>query len=294
MDKDNNKLELIIGFILVIAAVAGVGAILVYITVFGAELGAITNDLSRWGQTGDFFGGILNPVFGFLSVLALVLTLRQNQKALQQNQEALEDSRIELSRSADALAKQVDHLERQAFQVTYFELLKLLSEVVDSNVYVKKTRGRSAFSSPPVSDEYNGRRLFGKLYRDLVYLISDGEKTRNTISRPKLLRDLYITFHEENEAYLGHYFRLLYNIVDFVDGSDALDKKFYVNILRAQLSSSELLLLFYNVMSNMGREKMLPLVVKYDILKHLPLNELIEEGDKEVFDDIAFELGKPE
>src|SRR5687768_530089 len=38
---------------------------------------------SKWGQLGDYVGGLLNPVFGFLGFLALLLTLWFQSKELQ-------------------------------------------------------------------------------------------------------------------------------------------------------------------------------------------------------------------
>jgi len=65
----------------------------------------------------------------------------------------------------------------------------------------------------------------------------------------------------------------------FVDQSQANNKKFYVDLLRAQLSSSELVCVFYNANSDMGREKLLPLINKYNLLKHLDKEELFLEQE---------------
>ncbi len=56
-------------------------------------------DLSKWGQTGDFFGGIINPLVGLTTVILLLRTLKQNQ-------EALDTSKEELKRSSEALSLQ--------------------------------------------------------------------------------------------------------------------------------------------------------------------------------------------
>ena len=37
--------------------------------------GPILADHSKWGMLGDFFGGILNPIFSLLALLALLLTI---------------------------------------------------------------------------------------------------------------------------------------------------------------------------------------------------------------------------
>lgn len=68
---------------------------------------------------------------------------------------------------------------------------------------------------------------------------------------------------------LNPYFRLLYNIVKFVDGADLVEKKRYTNIIRAQLSESELTLLAINLETPPG-EGFRKLAEKYDLLKHRP------------------------
>jgi hypothetical protein len=80
----------------------------------------------------------------------------------------------------------------------------------------------------------------------------------------------YEKFYAENQHEVGHYFRLLYNIVKFVDRSQIANKKFYTNLVRAQLSADELTLLFWNCLSKWGREKFKPLIEEYSLLKTLP------------------------
>lgn len=81
----------------------------------------------------------------------------------------------------------------------------------------------------------------------------------------------YKMFYRANEQLIGHYFRMLYNIVKFINNShlEPAEKRFYTSIIRAQLSKYELSLILYNCASSYGREKFLPLVIKYEILKHL-------------------------
>ena len=80
---------------------------------------------------------------------------------------------------------------------------------------------------------------------------------------------------------VGHYFRNLYNFVKFVDQEsdfpkDHKDKKFYTNLIRAQLSSDELGLLFYNCLSNRGA-KFKVLVEKYALLEDMDFKKLVQE-----------------
>ena len=58
------------------------------------------------GPMGDFFGGILNPIFAFLGLMALLYTLRLNQKELSQATKQME-------KTADAAQLQVIQSEMQ-------------------------------------------------------------------------------------------------------------------------------------------------------------------------------------
>lgn len=93
-------------------------------------------------------------------------------------------------------------------------------------------------------------------------------------------RLFHIVFHHE----IGHYFRNIYQILKFVDTSEVENKLFYSNLLRAQLSSDELALLFYNCLSEFGSKKFKPLLERYEFLEHLPTYEHISEEDARRYD----------
>lgn len=99
---------LVIGFVGV-AAVAGV-----YYWHFKDF--PLAKDPSAWGQLGDYFGGVLNPVLGFLSLIGLLVTIYLNQKELRL-------SRMEISKGTRAAERQADHLESEAEKS---ELLKVI------------------------------------------------------------------------------------------------------------------------------------------------------------------------
>ncbi|TGL46721.1 hypothetical protein EHQ61_16345 [Leptospira wolffii] len=53
--------------------------------------GALSQDHSTWGEFGDYFGGVLNPIFGFFSFIALLIALWFQQQEMKEN-------RLELQR----------------------------------------------------------------------------------------------------------------------------------------------------------------------------------------------------
>ena len=85
-----------------------------------------------------------------------------------------------------------------------------------------------------------------------------------------LFVETYEKFYSQHQAELGHYFRLLYNVIKLVKSKALSDQHLYTNLVRAQLSSAELKLLFYNCITRWGRDKFKPLVEEFALLKTVP------------------------
>jgi len=87
----------------------------------------------------------------------------------------------------------------------------------------------------------------------------------------------YIRFNG-NQARLGHYYRHLFQTIKFVDQSPILtdsEKYFYSKTLRAQLSAHEQLILFYSILSEVGKAWLAPVdyISKYRLIKNVPLEK---------------------
>jgi hypothetical protein len=79
----------------------------------------------------------------------------------------------------------------------------------------------------------------------------------------------YQFFYDKNRSDLSHYFRTYYHLIKFIDNSEIKNKRQYASIARAQLSSYEQVILFYNCLHDNGNEKFKPLIEKYALLKNL-------------------------
>lgn len=207
--------------------------------------GPLSDDPGRWGQFGDYVGGVLNPTFSFLALLALLATLGLQIRELR-------ISARELKNSADALVNQNDTLRQQTFEATFFQLLRLHNDIVASmEILGFSVKGRACLA-----------HYLGELEGVLI-----NEAATDNLEQFSLF---YEVFYREHQAVLGHYFRLLYNIIKLVKRTDGIDKRFYTNLVRAQLSSAELMLIFYNCLSAWGSEKFKPLVEEFALLKTIP------------------------
>lgn len=97
----------------------------------------------------------------------------------------------------------------------------------------------------------------------------------------------YNKFHDFRQDIIGHYFGNVYQVLKFIDESDIKDKKRYAGLFRAQFSVSELELLSYHCLGATAVEKFKPLVQKYHFLKHMKIEETLE-NIRYKYDDSAF------
>ncbi len=237
---------------------------------YAFNFGSLSSDHGRWAEFGDYVGGLLNPTFAFLALIALLFTLGLQVRELRM-------SVRELSNSAEALANQNVTLRLQTFEGTFFQALRLHNEIVNSMRISERTlSGRDCF------------RFYADELRGLLINQGATERIDTAIT-------FYENFYRDHTAALGHYYRMLYNLVKFIHRSSGVDKRFYTNLVRAQLSQSELYLLFYNCLSSLGAEKFKPLVEEYALLKSIADDEsLPDESHLHAYAARAFGGNYPE
>ncbi|WAE53781.1 putative phage abortive infection protein [Stutzerimonas frequens] len=229
----------------------------------------MTIGTSNFGEWGDFFGGVLNPILTFLTFMGLLITI-----VIQQTE--LRESRSELKRSADALLEQAKNARKQNFESTFFKMLDTHSGIIESidlaGINGNTTRGRDCFTTfyKRLQTKYNKRMLMTDKDKDL-----------------KALYSTYEEFWLEHQHELGHYFRFLYNIIRFIKESDLQDG-LYIRLIRAQLSDQELLLIFYNCIASEHGERFKPLVEEFALLDNMPTVRVLSDEHLSLIDRAAF------
>lgn len=214
------------------------------------------------GQFGDTFGAV-NALFSGLAFATLIYTMLLQRKELKLTLSEMSDQQQQMK-------IQNATLKKQQFEGTFFQLLALYGSVVEN------MRTESAMRTGVVLTAI-GRTRIGLFERELrseyVRLIDSREAG---MPDDVAIEKAYDAFYPRAEADLGHYFRTVYNIVKFVDRSDLTDegKRFYMNLIRAQLSSQEQVLLFYNCLTPRGSEKFKPLIEKHTLFKSLDSKQL--------------------
>lgn len=233
---------------------------------FGSEWNVTANDT---GVFGDSFG-VLTSLFSGLAFAGMIITilLQMDVLKLQKNELKLQRTELKLTRNElkgqkEQQIAQNETLRKQNFENTFFELLKLFNDVTTS---IDIEEGGQTF---------RGKDCFQKLNER--FLRNYNNKINNHHEAPGLgmFESSYFDFHSANQSDVGHYFRSLYNLVKFVHENEIENKKFYTNLIRAQLSTFELVMLFYNCLSSFGSEKFKPLIEKYNFLQNICKNQIV-------------------
>lgn len=233
--------------------------IILYFSKFGFTVDSIkptnwfkelSNDPSDWAS----FGAFMTPVFMMATIMIMVHTLNESKK---QND------------------KQYKTIEIQQFETSFFNLLMLHSQIVDS-IDAPKSKGLQgikgiAFIAKELETKFNFVDFVISKEKQYIDVINEG---------------CTITF--ESNVSLYRYFTNLYHIYKFIDDSAVEDKKRYSNIVRAQLSNGELHLLFYNGLSKYGYDKFKPFIEKYSIFNNFDTRILSSREFKELYDPKAF------
>jgi hypothetical protein len=269
-NTNRNEFSLTEKWLVGIAITFGVVGLLIFISSFfyfnHGEIFDKTKKInsSKFGDFGSFISGAVGALWTLVSVILFYITLRLQRKELALQRDELELTRNELQGQKNQMVLQNQTLRHQQFENTFFQLLNIHTSIVNS-LDLRKAEEKSSVIS-------EGRDCFNIFYTRLEHYIKTKGK-RLTIDPKKSditdTIDSYYIFYEKNQNNLGHYFRNLYHIIKFVDNSEIEKKKTFTNFVRAQLSSHELALLFYNCLSENGEEKFKPLLEKYALLKNM-------------------------
>lgn len=186
----------------------------------------VLSDQEKWGQFGDYFGGVLNPIFSFFALVAILYTLRtqveNNEEGERRHEEQLREQRL-------------------------FQLVGLMNE----NALSTKVVMTAYVGSTPNEYSEGHQALHYALIR-----LRDALDRRVSVSAQIYETDMEI-FVSGEEAFkswkqqhwisVGLYLSSVFLVLEFVlkEKSSEEFKKFAMSMLRVQLTESERLLLWY-------------------------------------------------
>lgn len=217
-----------------------------YFKIFNFE---ISTEHTAWGEFGDYIGGLLSSIFAFAALIALLYSV------LLQSEE-LNESTTQLEKSAQAFIDQNNLIQKQNFETTFFHLIELHNQITQGLYITIKNANLQI-------EDFKGRQCFDRivpLFNTMRYrhMTSGGRR-----DEPKVVYNLFLIKYSQ---LFGHYLKVITVILEFIDSSvlPAYEKDFYAKILRSQLSSYELVLIYYD--SCYGNEIQSSLIQKYEII----------------------------
>lgn len=269
-------------------------AFVIVISLWGLSWWGISNFIeepTNQGTFGDMFGAV-NALFSGLAFAGLIATLLYQKNELKLQREELKLTREELQGQRKEFEEQNKTMKRQRFENTFFNMLSLQQEIVANLSYdeVEKIINGNPFKPEIKHILYNGRTIFHELYLNLI-VSTTHNKSYCGIKQAIIVHGLEIYSKIPSTTRFDHYFRHLYRIYKYVDSSDLIaeeERYNYACIIRSQLSDYELVMLFYNCLTENGREKFKPLIEKYTAFNNLRDELLADVKHKNEYAETAY------
>lgn len=276
MDKNDNKIRMSV--LLLIAA--GVVAFLLVVLAYWWKIpGPISSDEQLWANFGDYVGGVLSPIFGLLTLIAVLMAFRLQHKELVETSKAL-------TASNNTMSNQKALLEKQNFETTFFRMLALHNEILNSLEYdagYKHGGNQTPGAWNPVleRDLRKGRLAVQALVEILVETVNmnlptEEEEDLGSVSDEDLLvqvNDNYMAFWLKYQYLVRPWLDYLESIFEMLRQSNVVEKRFYAGILRTQFTVHELLILFFHGISDAGRNGFKEELNRYAIFRSLNIDK---------------------
>lgn len=233
-------------------------AVIICVIVFSWEVPDFSTkvpiDAGRWGQLGDFIGGLLGTALTLVSVFLLYRAFKAQRDAndltMKANKEMVEDN-----------IRHIYWERTKQFDGNFNSLLVLYRETIHGYKYKDVEAGKHSLN-----------QLLSYFLNNSTFNNSESFRKRVDAACRAIFTDLRSSLYLVNT-----HMRLLYQLLYLLNNSeiDEGEKRIYAKFLRSQLSEMELVLIRYNCWRKVG-ENLRPLVAQYNIMKHLPLLNLLE------------------
>ena len=267
-EAELNQFAFFISLCLFPAIICGVLGAFIYWNAFAA-LKAGGTRLTDLGNFGSYLQGTTGSLWAFSGVFIIFVAflMQMRQLAEQRAQFRIQEASI----------------KRQNFENKFFQLLTFHHTLVQ-DMKAQNSSGRECFRIWYDRLKY----LRDKMSQTTEYLAASvkGEMNERLFSQK-----CYDGFYKSKQGELGHYFRNLYHIIKFVDASTDIEKEAkreYTALVRAQLSSYEQALLFYNCIHPVS-ERFGELIGRYGLLHNLDEELLFDKAHKEFFPKEAYQ-----
>lgn len=261
--------------------------------------------ISATGNIGDFIGGVVGTVLSFASVILLILTLtdQRDQYKLDSfgqtfyemlhihndNVTSMKLKDVDNTTGRDVFSKLVNDYEH-IYDIVHGCLENIRSLVPLPGKDMKEKNDILKRMQEYLKDEQGAIRLNMRIaygfffYGSEKFLLKSEQSAENDIlEHVKHLLVLGNNMVCPHNVLLGHYYRHMYQMLKLVENASFLGEKEkygYAKQLRAQLNDDEQVLLYYNSLSDIGkdwivdlgqkdRQKMC-LIARFRMIKNIP------------------------
>lgn len=174
--------------------------------------GELSQSPNKWGLFGDYMGGVLNPIIGFLALIALLMTIVLQSKELAATREEMKMSREELANSAQALqdsrdiaAQQAEHNATQAKKEDIYRMINHVFADLNRTFYseVKHPFIRTGLNVGVLNVPYS--HLFGQDKTAHYQSLSEGNAENIKLTDPVAARLIELQYYlQEYEQISGN------------------------------------------------------------------------------------------
>lgn len=269
------------------------GAIALFVILFCVGYGLVLSGCKDKGAFGDMYGavGALFSGLAFAGVIVTMLqqsdTLKLQREDLRNQTEAIKLQRQEIANTNKELQEQNKTIKLQRFENTFFNMLEMQQEILKNitvfreGVHISRSAGNE--DKRINRDELHGRPAMSKLWEDFLFAKKNDKERTDAIQ----LFESYLS----DKRYIVPYFRQTFQIVTFVDESENLtleEKHRYISIIRETLSSDEISLIFYYVISKNGNQRYKLLIEKYAMFENIEDSVLVGSNPRSLYDERAY------
>lgn len=255
------------------------------------------------GIIGDTIGGIMGP---FVAIAAAILTFLAFWVQFKANEQLRNDISVERFESKfykllDIHMQNVNSIKiddkkgRDAFKYLtgiYFYMYDIIQKIYKDNSHVDNPTNEQR--------EMLTRMTYGFFFYGEKFVYHSFTSTEENYLYEEIKKKLSIinssisyNIIDGYNTYLGHYYRNLFQIVDFVANYnenliDEKQKYGYVKMVRAQLSDYEQIMLYYNSISDAGKkwntikdsksnlpQAKMGYIARFKLIKNIPFDSLI-------------------
>lgn len=272
------------------------------------------NDMDWLSKFGGFIGGILGTVIAGIVFIYVKKTYNLQEQELRSTKEYIKKQQFESTfftmlemvymLSKDFKPTDINHnnffkeflSNMIAFYNPYDSGYSKLLMFHESNnlVYLKVIQEKgNPFHCENVTNinaylnDHDPNHDFHKRFHEWV--------KSNINNEEKYIGYLYEVYFTTYDSELGHFFRYIYNLIKFAikERSEFGDESYYINLIQAQLSNYQLVVLFYNAVSPVslnkkGENKFKLILDKYKVFENIQTKLLIDPSHKQFYPNTIF------